>query len=79
MTRKMLIGAAALLLGGMALAPLPAHAQRAWQARIHRQRILCDQGYKPACIKFGYWLGVNRGRRAEWRRAHPDWYWWQRW
>jgi hypothetical protein len=77
MARKVLIGALALLLGGIAMAQ--AQAQVPWRERIHRQRVLCDRGYRPACIRFGYMLGINRGRQAEWRRDHPNWWWWQRW
>jgi hypothetical protein len=79
MARNLLIGAAAaaLLLAGVAVAPAPAQAQA--QPQLLRLRALCDQGYKPACIRFGYLLALNRRRWAEWRRLHPDWWWWERW
>lgn len=78
MLRKLLIGAAACAV--LAVATTPADAQqgrrRAEMARLHG---LCDQGYRPACIRFGVLIGENRGRVAEWRREHPEWWWWQRW
>ena len=80
MARKLPIAAAALLLAstaGIALAPAPAQAQ--WRPQLQRLHALCDQGYKPACIRFGFILGANQGRTAEWRREHPNWWWWQPW
>ena len=77
MARHLIIGAAALLLLG-GIAATPAHAQRG-RAELQRLHALCEQNYKPACIRFGYILGANRGRQAEWRREHPNWWWWQPW
>jgi hypothetical protein len=77
MARTLLI-AAALVLGALAMTPAPASAQR-WEPEMRRLHTLCDRGYKPACIRFGYILGMNRGRQAEWRRLHPNWWWWQPW
>ncbi|HEX5453421.1 MAG TPA: hypothetical protein VFX06_06470 [Stellaceae bacterium] len=80
MPHKVFIGAVGLLLAGMMALPAPAQAQHnRRQQQIQRAHRLCSQGYRPACIRFGYLLGENQGRRAEWRRDHPDWYWWQRW
>ena len=79
MRYRLLIGAAGFLLAGMLCAPMPAQAQAGpWAERMHRLRVLCDQGYRPACIRFGYFLGINQGRRAEWMRDHPNWWWWER-
>jgi hypothetical protein len=39
---------------------------------------LCDRGDRKACIRFGILLGQNMERHAEWRRAHPEWWWWER-
>lgn len=78
MHQKVLIGAAVALLAGMMSLPSPAQAQQR-RVQIQRAHALCQRGYRPACIRFGYLLGVNRGRQAEWRREHPDWWWWQRW
>ena len=78
MSRTLLVSAAALLLIGATAAPADAQVgrRRAEMARLHA---LCDQNYKPACIRMGIMIGENRGRQQEWRREHPDWYWWERW
>ncbi len=39
---------------------------------------LCDKGDRRACVRFGILIGENRERRDEWRRAHPEWWWWER-
>jgi hypothetical protein len=77
MVRALLASAAALVLGTVAMTPNAAQAQRHWQPELQRQHALCDQGYRPACIRFGEILGANQNRHAEWRRAHPNWWWWQ--
>ena len=78
MSRKLLLGAAALLFLGAATAP--ANAQQGQRrAQLERFHALCDQGYRPACIRFGILIGENRGRVGEWRREHPNWWWWERW
>lgn len=76
MARILLASAAALVFGAVAMAPNAARAQR-WEPELQRQHALCDQGYKPACIRFGEILGANQNRHTEWRRAHPNWWWWQ--
>jgi hypothetical protein len=78
MFEKLMLVAAALLVFAVATTPADAQQGRrqAEMARLHR---LCNQNYKPACIRFGIMIGENRGRTAEWRREHPDWWWWERW
>jgi hypothetical protein len=78
MSRTLLVGAAALVLIGTAAAPADAQQGRR-RAEMGRLHALCDQNYKPACIRFGIMIGENRGRQKDWRREHPDWYWWERW
>jgi hypothetical protein len=79
MRRNLAVGVAALLLIGVGAAA-PAQAQRGRrQAEMDRLYRLCEQNYKPACIRFGITIGENRGRQQEWRRDHPNWYWWERW
>jgi hypothetical protein len=39
---------------------------------------LCEKGDRKACIRFGIMIGENRERHAEWRRLHPNWWWWER-
>ncbi|HEX3864812.1 MAG TPA: hypothetical protein VHY35_24265 [Stellaceae bacterium] len=77
MVRSSLIGAAVLAIAAATTA-MPAQAQR-WQPELGRLHALCNQGYRPACIRFGVILGRNQERNAEWRRLHPDWYYWEPW
>src|SRR5262245_21219772 len=43
-------------------------------ARLHQ---LCDQGDKRACVRFGMLMNENRARHDEWRRSHPDLFWYE--
>ena len=46
-------------------------------ARLHT---LCEQNYKPACIKFGFALGrLPTIAFRKLRRDHSEWLWWERW
>ncbi len=46
-------------------------------ARLHT---LCDQNYKPACIKLGLVIGrLPTFAVRKLRRDHPEWWWWERW
>ena len=78
MLRKLLIAAAALFIVASSTAPADAQQGRR-RAEMERLFALCDQNYKPACIRFGIMIGENRGRTQEWRREHPNWWWWERW
>ena len=41
---------------------------------------LCEQDYKPACMKLGLVVGRLPPREAKKLRvAHPEWFWWERW
>ena len=47
---------------------------------LERLHALCEQDYKPACIKFGAVIGSlppNVSRTL--RKDHPEWWWWERW
>jgi hypothetical protein len=68
-------GLAAVVVGG-ALAP--ARAQNAREAELVGFHQLCDKGDRRACVRFGMMLGQNQERHAEWRRLHPEWWWWER-
>ena len=46
-------------------------------ARLHT---LCDQDYKPACIKLGFVIARLPALAArKLRRDHPERWWWERW
>ena len=41
---------------------------------------LCEQDYKPACMKLGFVVERISSREAKKLRAsHPEWFWWERW
>jgi len=53
-------------------------AQSAREAELVGFHQLCDRGDRKACVRFGIMIGENRERHAEWRRAHPEFWWWER-
>jgi hypothetical protein len=55
-----------------------ARAQDARQAELIGFHQLCDKGDRKACVRFGMLLGEMRERHAEWRKAHPEFWWWER-
>ena len=73
---------AAMIAAGMsgtaAMVASPAHAQGAVEAEIVGFHQLCQQGDRKACIRFGILIGRNEQRHADWRRAHADWWWYER-
>lgn len=64
--------------GSATLIASPAHAQNAAEAEIIGFHQLCEKGDRKACIRFGILIGRNEQRHADWRRAHADWFWWER-
>jgi hypothetical protein len=80
MTRKVLFAAAgiAAVLAGASAIPSAAQAQNAVEAEILGFHQLCDKGDRKACVRFGMLLGQNMQRHADWRRAHAEWFWWER-
>jgi hypothetical protein len=56
----------------------PVHAQSAAEAELIGFHQLCDKGDRRACVRFGILIGENRERHAEWRRMHPEWWWWDK-
>ena len=63
---------------GIALAlalAMPATAQqRSVPQILERLHALCDQNYKPACIKLGFVIGrLQPGVARKLRRDHPEW------
>jgi hypothetical protein len=59
------------------LSTSPARAQDI-QAELLGFHQLCDRGDRKACVRFGMILGRMQERHAEWRRVHPEWFWWER-
>ena len=46
--------------------------------RMLRLREECEDGDRRACVRFGMILGENRERQAEWRRDHPEAFFFER-
>jgi hypothetical protein len=65
--------------GSAAMVASPAHAQNAAvEAEIVGFHQLCEKGDRKACVRFGILIGRNEQRNADWRRAHADWFWFER-
>jgi hypothetical protein len=58
--------------------PSSAHAQSNAEAEIIGFHDLCNKGDRRACVRFGILIGQNQQRHADWRRAHADWWWWEK-
>jgi hypothetical protein len=75
----MAIALVAVGTSGMAtMVAAPARAQDAVEAEMIGFHRLCEQGDRKACVRFGILIGRNEQRHADWRRAHADWWWWER-
>jgi hypothetical protein len=48
------------------------------ERELHEFNDACRHGNNGACIRFGIILGEHPELRQEWRRAHPDYFWWER-
>ncbi len=69
---RAMIGAVTIAL--VAGVSLPVMAQDGREAQMIGFRDFCEHGDKKACVKFGMMLQQNSDRHAEWRRSHPDWF-----
>ncbi len=66
------------LAAASAMPATAAKAQNVREAELIGFHQLCEKGDRRACVRFGIMIGENRGRHAEWRRLHRDWFWWER-
>jgi hypothetical protein len=41
-------------------------------------RVACDEGDRRACVRLGIIIGEHRERREEWRRQHPEVFFYER-
>jgi hypothetical protein len=80
MRRNVMLAATGLaaMLGVVSAIPTSAQAQSNVEAEIIGFHQLCDKGDRRACVRFGILLGENHQRHVDWRRAHADWWWWER-
>ena len=72
----MLAFASAAMVTGTSLIE-PAHAQDSREAEIIGLHQLCNQGDRGACVRFGMMLQQNRDRHDAWRRAHPEFFFYE--
>jgi hypothetical protein len=78
MISKSLLAATGIAVALFVASDLPVYAQSAAEAEIIGFNQLCDKGDRRACVRFGILIGENRERHAEWRRIHPEWWWWDK-
>ena len=76
MVRSWMIGGALVLVLTMPVAA----QQQSIPKVLERLHALCEQDYKPACIKLGFVISrLPGGATPKLRREHPEWWWWERW
>jgi hypothetical protein len=81
MTLKPLMAAMAIAVGISATTTMvatPARAQSNVEAEMLGFHQLCEKGDRKACVRFGILIGKNEQRHADWRKAHAEWFWWER-
>jgi hypothetical protein len=79
MGSKLLLSAATVAVAAAAILPMGVAAQaQDHQAELIGFHQLCNQGDRKACIRFGIMLGENKERHIEWRKTHPEFWWWER-
>jgi hypothetical protein len=71
-------GVAIAVATAVAAAPTAVRAQNNVEAEILGFHQLCDKGDRRACVRFGILIGQHQQRHADWRRAHADWWWWEK-
>lgn len=46
--------------------------------RMLELRVACDRGDRRACVRMGIIIGEHRERHDEWRRQHPEVFFYER-
>jgi hypothetical protein len=57
------------------------HGAGHWEGlreRMFQLREGCEQGDRRSCVRLGILIGENRERRGQWRREHPELFWYER-
>jgi hypothetical protein len=74
------VQAAAPVVAPPPAAPPPARAvaREDLRARMLELRARCEDGELRACVRLGIIIGENRERRAQWRREHPEVFFYER-
>ena len=50
----------------------------ALEDNMRRLNRACDRGDRRACVQYGIAIGEHRERMADWRRRHPEYFWYER-
>ena len=58
--------------------PPPPHPRDELRERMLGLRVACQDGDRRACVRLGIIIGEHRERREEWRREHPDVFFYKR-
>jgi hypothetical protein len=65
--------------GGVEIRPGPGPAPRdELSERMLGLRVACQDGDRRACVRLGIIIGEHKERHEEWRRAHPDVFFYER-
>jgi hypothetical protein len=56
----------------------PERARDELSERMLGLRVACDHGDRRACVRMGIIIGEHRDRHEEWRRHHPEVFFYER-
>jgi hypothetical protein len=56
----------------------PAYARDELRREMFHLRAECDEGERRACVRLGIIIGEHREHVAEWRREHPELFFYER-
>jgi len=73
---KTSVATATMLIALSVLAPA-SFAQSPQDAEIVGYHQLCDKGDRKACVRFGMMIEHRRDMHAQWRRTHPEFFWFE--
>ncbi len=65
-------------IGPGGVAPERPRARDEIRERMLGLRVACEQGDRRACVRMGIIIGEHRERHEEWRREHPEVFFYER-
>jgi hypothetical protein len=74
---KSLLSVSVITIAVLGWQPL-ARAQSAHEAEIIGFHQMCQKGDRRACVHFGMMIEHDHDMQAEWRRTHPEFFWWEK-
>jgi hypothetical protein len=78
MFRMLTLTTSAALLLTASVTAAGAQDHREIEREIYRLHADCDHGDRRACVRFGMILGEHHEMHEEWRRTHPEFFWYER-